>query len=58
MKKYAEKLLAEHFPNGWVHIGYIAGDNRRKLKLKDKTHHFTPITIEALAELYPMAKAA
>lgn len=57
LKEFGE-IIAEHFPNGWVHIGYIAGDNRRKLKLKDKTHHFTLITIEALRKLYPIAKVA
>lgn len=52
LKEFGE-IIAEHFPNGWVHIGYIAGDNRRKLKLKDKTHHFVRVTIEQLRKLYP-----
>lgn len=52
LPEYGE-IIAEHFPNGWVHIGYLKGDNRRKLKLKDKTHHFTHITIQELRRLYP-----
>lgn len=47
------EIIAEHFPHGWVHIGYIAGDNRRKLKLKDAKHHFAHVSIEALLKLYP-----
>lgn len=46
------EIIAEHFPNGWVHIGYIAGDNRRKLKLKDAKHHFTLVSIETLRSMY------
>lgn len=46
------EIIAEHFPQGWVHVGFLAGDNRRKLKLKDKTHHFTRITIEELRGMY------
>jgi len=50
------EIIAEHFPNGWVHIGFLKGDDRRRLKLKDKLHHFTLITIEALRKLYPTKK--
>lgn len=51
LPEWAE-IIAEHFPNGWVHIGWIAGDNRRKLKLKDKSHHFTRVTLDGLRAMY------
>lgn len=47
------EIIAEWFPNGWVHIGFLKGDDRRRLKLKDKTHHYTLVTIEQLRKLYP-----
>lgn len=46
------EIIAEYFPNGWVHIGALVGDNRRKLKLKDQSHNFSAITIENLRKLY------
>lgn len=51
LPEFAE-IIAEHFPDGWVHIGYLSGDNRRKLKLKDKTHHFARVEIGELREMY------
>lgn len=51
LPEWAE-IIAEHFPHGWVHIGWIAGDNRRKLKLKDKNHHFARVDIVKLREMY------
>ena len=46
------EIIAEYFPDGWVHIGALVGDNRRKLKLKDQSHNFSAITIENLRKLY------
>jgi len=48
------EIIAEHFPNGWVHVGYLAGDNRRKLKLKDKKHHFVRVGIDELRGMYAL----
>jgi len=52
------EIIAEFFPNGWVHVAHLKGDNRRILKLKDTTHHFTRVTIDALQKLYPNKKVA
>ena len=46
------ELIAEFFPNGWVHLGMKQGDNRRMLKLKDPTHNYSRVTIEQLRKLY------
>lgn len=46
------EIIAEYFPNGWVHIGYLVGDNRRILKLKDADHHFARVTIDRVRQIY------
>ena len=46
------ELIAEYFPEGWVHVAYRDKANNRQLKLKDQDHHYTPIGIYELIELY------
>lgn len=46
------ELIAEYFPNGWVHVAKKADLNIRKLKLKDKIHNYDEITMDALKTLY------
>jgi zinc D-Ala-D-Ala carboxypeptidase len=46
------ECIAEFFPHGWVHIGYIKGDDRRNLKLKDSKHNYSKITLEELQAIY------
>lgn len=46
------EIIAEFFPHGWVHIGYLVGDNRRMLKLKDPTHNYSRVTLDQLKQLY------
>lgn len=48
---YSE-IIAEYFPQGWVHVAYKEGDNRKMLKLKDPKHHFARVTIDTLRKLY------
>lgn len=45
-------LIAEYFPEGWVHVGKILGDDRKILKLKDPDHHFVKCTIEYIENIY------
>lgn len=52
-----KELIAEFFDNedpkgGWVHVAYEKGNNKRELKLKDKTHNYTHVTIDELKSLY------
>lgn len=47
------EIIAEFFPNGWVHVAFLRGDDRRRLKLKDKLHHFKLVTIDYIRKLYP-----
>lgn len=51
-KLHFSEIIAEYFPTGWVHVGFIKGDDRRMLKLKDATHNYERVTIEQLREIY------
>jgi len=46
------ELIAEYFPDGWVHVGYVEGYNDKKLKLKDKDHSYSVVTLDYLKSLY------
>lgn len=48
------ELIAEYFPGGWVHIAYrkIRGGNNKTLKLKDRNHHYSRVTIDYINKLY------
>lgn len=46
------ELIAEYFPNGWVHVAYRKNENVKNLKLKDKNHNYTQVTISSLLDLY------
>lgn len=47
------EIIAEFFPNGWVHAAFLRGDDRKMLKLKDATHHYERVTLSALNKMYP-----
>lgn len=52
-----KELIAEYFDKddnkaGWVHKSSQKGNNKRVLKLKDKNHNYSVVTIEYLKELY------
>jgi len=50
------ELIAEYFPDGWVHVGIIKGrEEERKLKLKDSNHNFDIIDFEYLQKIYGRA---
>jgi len=46
------ELIAEYFPNGWVHVAYREGDNNRQVKLKDANHNYTKCSIDYINNLY------
>ena len=46
------ELIAEYFPNGWIHVAYRENANVRKLKLKDNNHHYANVSIDYLKDLY------
>jgi hypothetical protein len=47
------ELIAEYFPNGWIHVASRPGSNDRIIKLKDSTHNFDRVSMDDLNELYP-----
>lgn len=46
------ELIAEYFPDGWVHVAYKEGYNNRQLKLRDAGHFYTPVSLVYLKEVY------
>jgi hypothetical protein len=46
------ELIAEFFPGGWVHVGYVEGWNVKKLKLKDKDHNYKLVSLDYIKNLY------
>lgn len=46
------EIIAEYFPNGWLHIAYKENDNRKMLKLKDKLNHYKRVTLDILRKKY------
>jgi len=46
------ELIAEYFPDGWIHAAYRFNGNVRKLKLKDPTHSYSRVTMSDLFYLY------
>jgi len=45
--------ILEFPPDGWVHVDYREGGNTKTIKLKDRKHNYTLVSIEELKKLYP-----
>lgn len=46
------ELIAEYFPDGWVHVAYREGSDRKLLKLKDKNHNYARVTLDYVKSIY------
>jgi len=46
------ELIAEYFPDGWIHCAYREDGNNKTLKLKDKNYNFEVVSIDMLKKLY------
>ena len=46
------ELIAEFFPEGWVHVAYRENGNAKILKLKDSNHNFKRVTIDYINKIY------
>jgi len=44
--------ILEYPPQGWVHCDYRIGGNSKLVKLKDKTHNYTNVSVEFLKSNY------
>lgn len=49
------ELIAEYFPNGWIHVAYKNNHNTRELKLKDLNHNYTPCSLHYIKQLYSVS---
>lgn len=54
LPKWSE-IIAEYFPDGWVHIAYKKGDDRKMLKLKDNKHNFSLVEFDYIRRIYKVA---
>ncbi len=46
------ELIYEWPLDGWAHVAFVEGYNDRKLKLKDKNHHYKIVTMDYIKGLY------
>lgn len=46
------EVIAEYFPNGWVHYAYNPNSELSRLKLKDANHNYDVVTLDYLKNLY------
>lgn len=46
------ELIAEYFPDGWIHVAYRREGNAKTLKLKDATHHFDRVPLGYIKGIY------
>ena len=45
------ELIAEYFPNGWIHVAYRKNGNDRTLKIKDSDHYYTHMSLDEFLNL-------
>lgn len=45
-------VIAEYFPDGWIHVAYREGGNIKRLQLKDKKHNYKIVSLNYLKSLY------
>lgn len=45
-------IILEYPTNGWVHVDFRTGNNLKIIKLKDKNHNYTTVTIDYLKQIY------
>ena len=45
-------IIAEYFPDGWIHVDFRLGGNIKGLKLKNDTYHYAKVSPEFLNKLY------
>jgi hypothetical protein len=46
------ELIAEYFPDGWIHVAYRLHKNVRKLKLKDSQHSYSVVSMPYILNIY------
>lgn len=46
------ELIAEYFPNGWVHVAYRQDNNNYQLKMKDEYLDYENVSIKYINDVY------
>jgi zinc D-Ala-D-Ala carboxypeptidase len=46
------ELIAEYFPDGWVHVAYRKNQNIKKVKLKDADHTYLECSLPYINSIY------
>lgn len=46
------ELIAEYFPDGWIHVAYREGANEKILKLKDQNHNYSRVDLSYIQKIY------
>lgn len=46
------ELIAEYFPDGWVHVAYRKNGNDKIIKLKDPSHNYNRVSIDYIKNIY------
>jgi zinc D-Ala-D-Ala carboxypeptidase len=46
------ELIAEFFPDGWIHAAYREVGNEKILKLKDKDHNYSIVDLDYIKKIY------
>lgn len=46
------ELIAEYFPNGWIHVAYRSGGNQGIIKLKDSYHNYEIKDLKYIRSIY------
>ncbi len=47
-----DTLIAEYWPEGWIHCSYVAGTDRHRLKIKDPNHNYELVDFSDLKRIY------
>jgi len=47
-----KELIAEYFPDGWVHVAYQRNNNKKTMKLKDSNHHYKRVELDYIKRIY------
>lgn len=45
-------VIAEYFPEGWIHVDFRTGGNIKKIKLKDADHNYEEVSLDYIKNKY------
>ena len=45
-------VIAEYFPDGWIHVDFRTGGNIKRIKLKDANHHYKEVSLNYIKQIH------